>query len=216
MSVVSTPRDLVVLVADKDMEETVKGLLSRPKSLTMREIDYEVFRHPYRDAGCRSQCHEFLRSFHKQFQHGLVMFDLEGCGWETKTAEEIERAIEERLSKNGWDDRAGTVVLDPELEIWIWSNSSEVDRVCGWSGQIPSLRQWLEDEEMLQPQELKPKRPKEAFRSALRAVRKQPSSALFRQLAAQVGLRNCEDRSFRKMTRLLRDWFPLKGSPDSN
>lgn len=37
--------DLLVLVADLDMEQTVKGLLARPESLQMAPVKFEVRRH---------------------------------------------------------------------------------------------------------------------------------------------------------------------------
>jgi hypothetical protein len=33
------------------------------------------------------------------------------------------------LFTSGWENRAAAVVLDPELEIWVWSDSPEVEAV---------------------------------------------------------------------------------------
>jgi len=41
------PKDLVVLVADKNIEFAVKGLLSRPRALGVRPITSDFFVHPY-------------------------------------------------------------------------------------------------------------------------------------------------------------------------
>ena len=41
-----TRRDLVVLAADKDMEHALRGLLSRHKSLPIRQIAFDIFVHP--------------------------------------------------------------------------------------------------------------------------------------------------------------------------
>ncbi len=38
--------DLMVLVADKNIEFTIKGLLSRPQALGTREVSSRVVRHP--------------------------------------------------------------------------------------------------------------------------------------------------------------------------
>ena len=72
--------DLVVLVADKDMEVTVSGLLARSQSLAMRTTSVDIYRHPQRDPGCRLRSADFLRSFSRQYRYALVMFDREGCG----------------------------------------------------------------------------------------------------------------------------------------
>ena len=47
-----TRRDLVVLAADKDMEHALRGLLSRHKSLPIRQIAFDIFVHPQHDAAC--------------------------------------------------------------------------------------------------------------------------------------------------------------------
>lgn len=208
-------RDLVILVADKDMEETMRGLLGRPDSLRVRPIDAAIYRHPGRDGGCRTNGVTFLRAFSRQFHHALLMFDLEGSGRDASDVRVLEREVEEDLSRNGWQDRAAAIILDPELEIWVWSESPQVDRVCGWAGRIPQLREWLKEEGFLQEGGTKPQRPKEAFRHALRHVRKQPSAALFREMASKVGLRTCKDRAFQRLTQTLRKWFPRFESADT-
>ena len=49
-----TRRDLVVLAADKDMEHALRGLLSRHKSLLIRQIVFDLtsFVHPDHDVAC--------------------------------------------------------------------------------------------------------------------------------------------------------------------
>lgn len=56
------------------------------------------------------------------------MFDYEGSGREGQKVEVLEKQVRELLEKNGWDDRAIAVILEPELEIWLWSDSPELDR----------------------------------------------------------------------------------------
>lgn len=46
------PLDLYVLVADKNMEQTLLGLLARPDALGIRALRYQVTPHPSRDPGC--------------------------------------------------------------------------------------------------------------------------------------------------------------------
>jgi len=161
-------RDLVVLAADKDMELTLKGLLPRYQALGTRQIDFEIFMHPGHDPGCRAQGVEFLRNFCNQFEHAILIFDREGSGRDEQRVEDLETELEAQLVQNGWDDRAAAIALDPELEIWIWSDSIEVDQVMGWAGRDPSLRQWLADQEYFRPSHPKPVEPKTAFRAALR------------------------------------------------
>lgn len=207
-------RDLVVLTADKDMESTLKGLLPRHQAFRTRQIDFEIFMHPGHDPGCRTQGVEFLRNFCNQFEHAILIFDREGSGRDTQPVEDLESELESELAQNGWDDRAAAIVLDPELEIWIWSDSSEVDRVMGWAGRDLSLRQWLADQEYFRPSHPKPMKPKAAFRAALRHVRKQLSASLFYRMAQRVSFNNCTDRSLLKLKDRLSDWF-LAACPEA-
>jgi len=72
--------DLVILVADADMEFTLRGLLSRPEALPIRAVTYQIHRHVHRDPGCLLEGHDFLRSFVNRHAHGLILFDRHGSG----------------------------------------------------------------------------------------------------------------------------------------
>ena len=45
-------KDLVVLTADLNTENTFKGLLSRPEALGISPVRHDIFRHPDKDPGC--------------------------------------------------------------------------------------------------------------------------------------------------------------------
>ena len=60
-------RDLVVLVADKDIEQAIRRLLQRPASLGISVPTHEVYTHPARDNGCRTASHDLLRSLVSQY-----------------------------------------------------------------------------------------------------------------------------------------------------
>ena len=209
----SYQNDLVVLVSNKNMEATIGGLISRPQALGIRAIRAQVYVHPQRDPGCLNWGSDFLRPMIRQYIHALVMFDREGCGQEGKTREALEQMVMTQLATSGWENRAATVVLDPELEVWVWSDSPEVDRCLGWQSHRPALRTWLQSEELWPQEVVKPPDPKEAMQRVLRQVRKPRSSAIYGQLAQQVSFRRCTDRSFEKFGDVLRNWFPPEESP---
>lgn len=200
--------DIIFLVADKNMEAAVQGLISRPESLQARTVEAVIRTHPEKDPGCYLRAHDFLRPFCSRYAHAIVIFDREGCGNEVKLREELEAEVENRLAKNGWTVRSRAVVIAPELETWVWSDSSEVDRALGWMGRDPALRPWLNEEGFLQQGETKPDRPKEAVEAALRLVRKPRSSAMYRDLAESVSFRRCIDPAFQKLVTTLQTWFP--------
>lgn len=203
--------DLVVLVPCGNMEHTVKGLLSRTESLGIRPVSYRLFKHPERDPGCCLRGADFLRGYADTCKHGLLLFDREGCGRENLSREDLEAQVNARLRRSGWDDRAAVVVLDPELEIWVWSDSPHVDGILGWTGRQPTLRAWLVQEGFIEENQIKPSRPKEAMRQALRIVRKPATLAMFQQLAMKVRFRTCQDPAFLKLTNVLRQWFGVEG-----
>ena len=116
---------LIVLAADRDIEETLTELFARPEALGVVPFEYEIRRHPRRDPGCRIDAAEFLRPFSHRFDHALVVFDRHGCG-DSGPRENIETGVEQGLRLSGWEGRGRVVVIDPELETWIWSESPAV------------------------------------------------------------------------------------------
>lgn len=204
----TTPtKDLLVLVADKDMELTIKGLLNRHQALHIRPVSSEVYTHSEHDPGCLLRGHDFLRPFIQQYTYAMVMLDRAGCGRESASRTELEHEIEQRLSQSGWDNRSAAVVVDPELEIWVWSDSPHVARVLGWEGRQPDLRTWLQEKAFVQAGQVKPDDPKGAVEQALREARKPRSSAIYAELARLVRFQDCVDPAFVKFKQVLQQWF---------
>jgi len=206
-------RDLIALVADSNMESALRGLISRTESLGIQNLNYDVFVHLERDPGCLRKSHDFLRLHQRSYRHALVIFDREGCGSEDKSREELEQRVEAHLSQSGWKNRAAAIVIDPELENWVWANSPHVEIALGWKGRIPGLRDWLASEGFLpSPKVSKPSHPKEAVERALRLAGKPRSSSIYSQLAKNVTLTGCTDKAFVKFRQVMTQWF---GAPNS-
>lgn len=202
-------KDLVIVVADKNLEHALNGLLSRPEALGIRAIEADIYRHPQHDPGCAVHGVEFISNFANQYRHGLLMFDHEGSGKETTTTPKaLQESLNESFAISAWGEQAKGIVLAPELEVWIWGNSPHVDEVTGWRNREPGLRQWLVEQGYLQEGEVKPSRPKEAFEAALREAQKPRSASLYLQMAESVSLRRCTDSAFIELKSILNDWFP--------
>jgi len=135
-------KDLVILVADKNMEYAIKGILSRPEALSIRQINFYLFVHPQNDSGCLNDGAHFLRTSLSTHTHALVLFYREGCGRENMTRKQLEERVEAELYRSGWQ-QAAAVVLDPELEIWVWSGSPHVAEILGWRSLQVDLNRWL-------------------------------------------------------------------------
>lgn len=200
-------KDLAVLVADKDMENTLGGVFSRPDALNIRPIEVRIFTHGGHDPACATRGVEFLSRFARQYKHALLMFDHEGSGKDNTPRDKLQNSLNQDL-KNWWDDRARAIVISPELEVWIWSESPHVDDVVGWKGRRPPLRSWLREQGWLREGDVKPERPKEALEDALSKMGKPPSASLYRRIAERVSLRRCQDPAFLEFRGIMQEWFP--------
>ena len=201
--------DVIVLVADADMEWTMRTLLGkRTDSLGIRPLRFEVRRHHSRDPGVFKDAHNFLRLYLHRAQYALVLLDREGSGQEHRlTAGEMEDDLEDRLRCNGWADTEGqfsatAIVLDPELEVWVWSNSPHVPAVLGVTQA--ELEQVLDAFPITS--EGKPQRPKDALLSVLRRGGRPQSARIFQELAERVSLL-AHERAFDKLRSTLQAWF---------
>lgn len=204
-------KDLVVLVADADMAEAVRGLLRRPESLGIGKLAWQVVTHAMHDPGCRAVAPVQLRSFQNDFKRAVVMFDHSRCG-DPRPREVIQREVEVGLMRHGWRNPAKAIVIEPELEAWVWSRSRHVPELLGWTAGYPALRSWLERNGLWRTGESKPIDPKGAMRRALRQMNLQSSARRFAELADAVSLRRCSDPASNEFARTLRKWFPTEGS----
>jgi hypothetical protein len=199
--------DLIVLAADRNAKFALTGLLSKHQRLETRQIAVEVDVHPMQDSGTYRRCHDFLRSQRAFAKYALVLFDRDGCG-RNQPREALEREVEMRLAQNGWEGCSAAIVIDPELDVWVWSDSPHVDAILGWPQRGVHLRAWLAERGFLQPGHGKPERPKKALEDALLNSNKKRSSSLYFELATRVSFDRCADPAFLKLKSTLQSWFP--------
>lgn len=201
-------KKIIFLVADKNMEFLMRGLLPRiPVVEHIESFEFERFIHPYRDPGVFQEAHEFLRSFSSTFNHAVVMLDRMGSGQEAMPRQEIEHTLEQRLSKTGWgNERACALCIDPEIENWVWVAGARMQAAIGWA-DTKGIYDWLHENTLKQPGDIKPTQPKEAFESALRYCKTPRSSSIYKQIAAEASYKNCQDEAFLKMLKCLKLWL---------
>lgn len=207
----AAPKDLIVLAADGSMKLALEEVLRRYHSLGIREISYEIIQHLNHDPGVLQSGYLLLQAQSRNYLHALAVCDRHGCGREDLPREQLEAMIEDSLSKH-WVDRAAAVVIDPELENWLWTDSPHVAKEIGWPDGMAALREWLLNEGFLAQGRSKPNAPKAALEKALRLTAKRRSSALYQTLASKVSLRQCIDPAFLKLSETLRGWFPAVGA----
>ena len=199
--------DLFVLVADLDMANALEGLLSRSGDLGIRDVTFDIRRHPDRDSGCRTGSVEYLRPYLNRYDHALIVFDRHGCG-DNRPRQDIQRYVDDRLARNGWERRAKAIVIDPELEAWTWSASPAVSRILGWGGRYPALRRWLGGQGLWPRGHSKPPEPKRAMREVMQHRRIRLSARRFSELAENTDFDGCQDPAFNELRQTLQAWFP--------
>jgi hypothetical protein len=198
-------KDLVLLVADKNAHFALKGALGRPEALGIRPIEFEFRVHPGRDGGTRRTGPEMLALERRRFKHALLVLDFEGCGTELPNATALEAQLDGRLSTH-WKEAAKSIVIEPELDVWVWGADNAVEVIIEWPAG-KSVREWLCERGFKFEGNDKPTRPKEALEAALRIPGLPRSSALYQSIAEKISLRRCGDEAFIRLRKQLLEWF---------
>lgn len=199
-------KDLVLLVADKNANFALKGALSRHEALEIRPIEFEFRVHPGRDGGARRSGPDVLALERRRFNHALLDLDFEGCGTDLANAVALETQMDQRLSSH-WNGAAKSIVIEPELDVWVWGADNAVEAVIEWPPG-KRVRDWLREQGFTFESNGKPTRPKEALEAALRIPGLPRSSALYQTIAEKISLRRCADGAFIRLRNKLREWFP--------
>jgi hypothetical protein len=200
-------KDLVVLVADKNMHYALRGALARPEAMGIRQVATEFRTHIGRDGGMRTTGAELLARERNRFAHALLVFDLEGSGAsEEQTAEGLERMLDEQLQAQ-WGQHAKAIVIAPELDIWLWGADNSLQDCLHWPLD-ETIRAWLQNKGFVFNAQGKPERPKEALEAMVRTHRQPRSSALYEKITGRISLRRCSDPAFCRLRDALRSWFP--------
>ena len=207
-------RDCIFLVADKNMEAAFSGFLSRDEfhqSLGTGPLDFDpetdiIVDEGGADPGVFRRAHELLRPYLDVYRFAVVALD---CAWAgSPGAERIVEGISKRLTEVGWTiDRFRVIAIDPEIEAWMWQDNVHVASALRYRGKS-SLRQHLNKQGWWPKGVGKPPSPKNALEWTLRSTRRVRSSAVYREIASEVSVRDCRDGAFRQLARTLREWFP--------
>jgi hypothetical protein len=202
-------KDLIILTADKQQEFALRPVLQRTAALGIRSITFHIERHPGKDSGVYREADGYLNPFKPFYNHALVVLDAEWSGAPEDTVA-MRDDILHRLVMRGWpEDQCEVVVIVPELEIWLWADSSEIPQALRTTWQeIHTIGQqrklWTEGRG-------KPERPKELLEAVLEQQGRSSSSAILQQIASKVSLRRCQDPSFLLLRETLVRWFPANG-----
>lgn len=206
-------KDLVLLVADKNAQFALTGALQRPEALGIGPVESEFRVHPGRDGGARKTGPEILALERHRFRHALLVFDFEGSGTDLPDALAVEAQLDAKL-RTRWGGQAKAIVIEPELDVWVWGSDNAVAEAIEWPTGRP-LRGWLRAQGFAFDANQKPTRPKEALAAALRVPGWPRSSAVFRRIAERISLQRCIDPAFIRLRNQLAAWFP-KSKPSGD
>ena len=209
-------RDCIFLLADKNMQATFEGFLTRQafyQSLGCGSFDFDprqdiAVASGDNDPGLYTRGHELLRPYQATHRHAVVVLDAEWEGSPGKVA--ITEHLSTQIAATGWS--AGyfvVIVIDPELENWIWQQNDHVAKGLGFS----NCNELLADPALQAawpPGQAKPSSPKETLEALLRKRRIPRSSAIYKQITYQVSIKHCQDPAFQLLMGSLQTWFPQK------
>jgi hypothetical protein len=154
-----------------------------------------------RDPEVYGLAHELLRPYLSSHARAVVMLDNAWDG--SPGADAIRDEVTKRLA-GPWAEHA-VIVIDPELETWIWQDNPHVAAALGCP---PEFRGLLERSGHWPAGLAKPPDPKAALVHLRDRHRADRSKAVFRRLAAKISVKGCVDPAFLQLRDTLRDWFP--------
>lgn len=197
-------RDLVVLVPDKNTEYVIRGGLGRAESLGIRPVDFQIIVDPGRDGGVRRRGSQILAIQRREFAHAVLMFDYDGSGADDPPAE-LEKLLDRGLS-DSWGTHAKAIVIEPEIDIWMWGAETHIKEVVDWPSP-QGIRDWLQSQAFHFNEQGKPERPKEALQAVFRQAQIPRSSAHYQALARRLSVARCQDAAFLRLRDALVGWF---------
>lgn len=205
-------KDLLLYVADADAQAFMNSLLNKPLALNIRQITFDIERHPQRDSGMVQSGAELTRMKKGRYRKALLTWDHHGSGRDHKqSAEEVRTEMQNKLDSYTWRDNSSISIFVPELEQWLWYCENALLSYCGI--RADQLHAWLDERsaKLGKPIEtIKAEQPKELFEYVMREHLKRTISprdfAEIGKRAGVTGLMDCS--SFHSIVDILRDWFP--------
>ncbi len=208
-------RDCMFYVADMNMAEAFKGFLTRQQfhqSIGCGQFAFDPLQDLARaagqtDGGLWRRAGGLCKGYLQTHQYLVVCLDRDFGG--SPGQAQVRQDVEQRLLAVGWQRGQFVVlVIDPELEQWIWQDSPHVEKAFKHASP-PSLRQVLLNAGDWPDAQDKPNRPKEVLeRLVHQNLRGNRSSTLYSKITSSVSVRRCVDGEFLALQAALRRWFP--------
>lgn len=212
-------RPCVFLLADGTMAQVLRSFLSRgylEGRLGCRTFDIDFqqdvvvnVRNGNTDGGIHWRAHILLRRYTRSHQNAVVMLDQNFGG--QLSAAVVRGEILGNLLRHGWSaECVEVVVIDPELEIWLWQRRNpHIASAFGYNGAV-SLEEFLEAEGFWPSAAMKPAKPKEAAYLLLRRYRTGVPMVVYTRIIEHISVGGCQDPAFSRLVGALQRWFPVE------
>ena len=210
-------RELVILVADGTMKAVFDAFFGRERwdlRLQCGAFDLwpqeDIFHDPlHTDGGVHKSAQELLRPYLNTHSRAIVVLDQQFGG--ERPAEEVRDETLKNLQANGWaEDRCSVIVIDPELEVWLWQDNPNVSQAIGFTG--PSLRNHLQGNGKWPTGASKPLDPKDTIQELIKPHKALKTKVVYSRIARTVSVVGCIDPAFLLFADTLRGWFPPETS----
>ena len=206
-------RELIILVADGTMRAVFAAFFARERwerrlccgSFDLWPQEDIINDTLHTDGGVHRRAHELLRPYLNTHQHTMVVIDQQFGG--DRPAGEVRSEILDNLYRNGWaEDRCEVIVIDPELEVWLWQDNPNIAQAINYTGS--SLRQRLQDQGEWPADAAKPLDPKASIQALIKPQRALKTKVVYSRIARSVSVSGCTDPAFLLFAGTLRRWFP--------
>ncbi|MEO5335011.1 MAG: hypothetical protein H7839_23605 [Magnetococcus sp. YQC-5] len=215
-------KDLLVLTADADAEAIMNAIMPRYQSIGMREICFDVKRHPMHDSGLFKDGPELTRLFKNQYEYLIIILDYHGSGCNSDV-QKCSQNLQARLDDVTWSSHSFSSIIVPEIEEWLWHN---IESICNFfhidGSELQKIIQVYCNQKKLGDFSLaRTNHPKE-FIDYLSYVKLRKNHLLpreYRMIAERASLADWQNSSsFNHLVSQLRAWFPANrgaGSAES-
>jgi hypothetical protein len=212
-------RDVIFHLADGNMEKGLKAFFARDDwdfvlGCERFEIDPLSENDFFRvggdtDGGIWKHAADNLRPFRAKYEHAVVILDADFAP--NPGADVLRQDISAAMLRSGWPtERFLVVIIEPELEAWLWAPNLNVAQAFGF-GDFERLRAALERENVWNRGEAKPHDLKAARNFAAKQGGKKTGGPIFKAVfstISQAACERCEERGFICLRNALQEWFP--------
>jgi hypothetical protein len=240
-------KPLLLLLADSECASTFRGFFGREKfhqslgcgpiQLNNANFDPEkdIRVHPAHDPGVWKDPQTILFAERHIYEKCLVILDeaWEGAPAPEKIIEDIEGLVETEAK---WArDRFEVILIQPELEAWIWQRNPHVAEAFEFNGTDAQLWNFLAKQSLrldahkkkhrfiganadggsppVWPKtQRKPQNPKGLVEALAYHCHSGPASGMFNEISSKISVTGCVDPAFVKLRDTLREWFPARGA----